>query len=80
MASALADMGVSSSIISGLTLNSAATLEKTYICQVSRNWTLPLGCIKAQELLTVKLLLPFVHYTSTGGDASKPCGCNKILG
>ena len=79
VASALADMAVPSSVISGLTLNSATTLDKTYICQVTRNWTLPLDCIKAQGLLPVKLLLPFVHYTSTGGDASKPCGCAKIL-
>ena len=79
VASALADMSVPSSRISTLTLNSAVTLDKTYICQVSRNWTLPLDCIKAQELLPAKLLLPFVHYTSTEGDASKPCDCGKVL-
>lgn len=79
VASCLADMGTQPNIIAGLTLNAAETLAKTYITQVAREWPLPQACVDAQPLLPVKLLLPYVHYISTGGDATKPCGCRKVL-
>ena len=81
VASALAAMGVPAASISALTLNSAATLEQTYIVPVDRDWAIPHACVDAQELLPAKLLLPFVHFDSTtkGKRKAKTCGCSKLL-
>ena len=81
VASALAAMGVPAASISALTLNSAATLEQTYIVPVDRDWAIPQACVDAQELLPAKLLLPFVHFDSTtkGKRKAKTCGCSKLL-
>lgn len=79
VASRLATMGVSSNAISRLTLNSAATLDSTYILPVDLEWATPTDCVAMQEFLPVKLLLPYVHYKSTGGNPAAACDCAKIL-
>ena len=56
-----------------LTLNSAATLEKSYI---KLTWELPEACIKAEQALPIKLLLPFVHWHSS--QDGKSCACSRL--
>jgi hypothetical protein len=84
VASALFKMGVSPSDISTLTLNSPATLQQTYILPVFQSYTLPEECIKMQKHLSVKLLVPYVHWhtsTKNGEDAivDGTCGCAELL-
>ena len=79
VASRLALMGVPTAKISTLTLNSAETLEKTYILAVDLEWSVPEDCVAGQALLPAKLLLPYVHYVSTKGYADAPCDCAKLL-
>ena len=79
VASSLADMGVATSAISTLTLNSTGTLDSTYICPVLREWAVPQVCVRAQQYLSAKLLVPYVHWHSTGGDESKACDCKTLL-
>ena len=78
VASALNDMGVSVSDISGLTLNSVNTLKSTYIRRVSRQWDIPPVCISNHQALSVKLLIPFVHFITSGDDGST-CRCASLL-
>ena len=78
VASALAEMGTSALSISSLTLNSAATLEQTYIMPVQRTWQIPRSCAMAQENLLARLLTPYVHWHSTQGD-KQDCGCKGML-
>ena len=64
VASALSDMGVQAASIASLTLNSAATLQSTYILPVDRTWEIPKACVDAQKHLAAKLLVPLVHWAS----------------
>ena len=84
VASALFDMGVPPSSISALTLNSAATLQQSYIFKVCRSYEIPEDCVNKQKHLHVKLLLPYVHWhTSTkDGDSAilaGTCKCSELL-
>jgi hypothetical protein len=79
VASRLALMGVPAAKISTLTLNSAETLEKTYILAVDLEWPVPEACVAGQALLPAKILLPYVHYTSTKGKSGAACDCANIL-
>jgi hypothetical protein len=83
VASALFEMGVTPSAISALTLNSPATLQQTYILPVFRSYSLPEECINKQKHLSLKLLVPYVHWhTSTkdgGAIVDGTCGCAELL-
>jgi hypothetical protein len=82
VASALFDMGVPPSAISAVTLNSAATLQQTYILPVVRSYLIPEDCVNKQKSLPLKLLLPYVHYhtSSKDGEIAVPgtCGCDGL--
>jgi hypothetical protein len=62
VASMLNDMGVPAASIAAITLNSAQTLQQTYIVPVERHYPLPLRCLENQPDNVAKLLLPFVHW------------------
>lgn len=79
VASRLALMGVPAAKISTVTLNSAETLEKTYILAVDLEWPVPETCVAGQALLPAKILLPYVHYASTEGKSGAACDCAKLL-
>jgi hypothetical protein len=79
VASRLALMGVPAAKISTLTLNSAETLERTYILAVDLEWPTPEACMAGQTLLPAKILLPYVHYASTQGCNDTPCDCANLL-
>ena len=84
VASALFDFGVPPSSISALTLNSAATLQQTYIIPVFRAYSIPEECINKQKHLHLKLLIPYVHWhTSTKEGESAilegTCKCSELL-
>jgi hypothetical protein len=83
VASALFDMGVPPSSISALTLNSAATLQQTYILSVFRSYEIPEDCINKQKHLHLKLLLPYVHWHTSAKDGEDAivegtCKCSEL--
>ena len=78
--SALLDMGVEPSEISGLTLNSASTIMSKYVATVDREWAIP-DCCQQVASLPLKLLIPFVHYHSTEGEGKRAdgkCACSVL--
>lgn len=80
VASALNDMGIDVNNIACHMNTSAQNLQSTYITLVQREWQLPTTCINQQNFLAAKLLVPYAHYKATGGDATKTCSCNNLLG
>ena len=79
VASALNDMGVPASDISKLTLNSPQTLQGTYIIKVARDWSVPQTCCDKQPSLSVKLLLPYIHFVSSSKSAENECACSEFV-
>ena len=81
VASALRDMGVDTSRISQVTMNSPNTLTSTYFRTVLRDWDLPKQCIAAigHSQPVALLLVPFVHYHSILTKSSdRSCDCLRF--
>ena len=84
VASMLADMGLTPQQISALTLNSADTLQETYIVAVDRHWPIPFECVNAQPWLSAKVMIPFVHFSTSDKNADGSivpgtCKCSQLL-
>jgi hypothetical protein len=73
-------MGIDANNIASHMNTSAQNLQSTYITLVQREWQLPTACIAQQNFLAAKLLVPYAHYKATGGDSTKACSCNSLLG
>jgi hypothetical protein len=79
VASTLMDMRQPLSDIARLTLNSPATLQDKYCIGVDRHWAIPQECVNAQDNLSVKLLLPFIHFISKEHNENAQCDCALAL-
>ena len=77
VASAAADMGVPTSRIAALALCSIDNLQSTYITTVQREYEFPpAACLDSQQNVSTKLLLPWVHYTTSKDEGT--CLCSSI--
>ena len=73
----LRDMAVPMHAVASHLQLKEATLESYYYTTVRRHWTIPELCVKHQELLAAKLLVPFVHFDSTRSGSS--CKCAELV-
>lgn len=77
VASAAADMGIPTSRIAALALCSIDNLQSTYITTVQREYEFPpAACLNSQQNVSTKLLLPWVHYTTSKDGGA--CLCSSI--
>lgn len=76
VASALSDMKVPPGTAAEHMQTSEASMSKTYVVKVHRDFELPQDCINAVDPLALKLLIPFVHWHSSQDGNS--CKCKQL--